>query len=93
MHTRNGRSHRRFEFMLLPGEQPSDFDDPAQLGPCFTWYVGRDAHIVRGKATVESQQSLISRNLGEAVHHALIRHRAVRSLGLLLQAGLYEVKS
>ena len=27
MHTRNGRSHRRFEFMLLPGERPEDFAD------------------------------------------------------------------
>ena len=25
MHTRNGRSRRRFEFMLLPGERPEDF--------------------------------------------------------------------
>ena len=35
MHTRNGSTHRRFEFMLLPGERPEDFADEARAGSCW----------------------------------------------------------
>ena len=42
MHTRNGRLHRRFEFMLLPGESGEDFRDEARvwelLAPWMTPY-------------------------------------------------------
>jgi 2-polyprenyl-6-methoxyphenol hydroxylase-like FAD-dependent oxidoreductase/catechol 2,3-dioxygenase-like lactoylglutathione lyase family enzyme len=31
MHARNGRRHRRWEFMLLPEERASDFDEPARI--------------------------------------------------------------
>jgi 2-polyprenyl-6-methoxyphenol hydroxylase-like FAD-dependent oxidoreductase/catechol 2,3-dioxygenase-like lactoylglutathione lyase family enzyme len=48
MHTRNGRFHRRFEFMLLPGEQPSDFEDPARIWELLApWMAPADATIVR----------------------------------------------
>ena len=46
MHTRNGQHHRRFEFMLLPGERPEDFADEARvwelLAPWFTPEDGDD---------------------------------------------------
>jgi 2-polyprenyl-6-methoxyphenol hydroxylase-like FAD-dependent oxidoreductase len=31
MHARNGVRHRRFEFMLLPGESPADFEGEARV--------------------------------------------------------------
>ena len=48
MHSRNGRGHRRFEFMLLPGERPEDFDDPARVWELLAPWMGPDdATIVR----------------------------------------------
>jgi hypothetical protein len=48
MHTRNGRSHRRWEFMLLPGERPDDFDDPARVWELLSPWLGpRDAELTR----------------------------------------------
>ena len=42
MHTRNGRSHRRWEFMLLPDERPEDFDDPARVWELLSPWLGPD---------------------------------------------------
>ena len=42
MHTRNGRSHRRWEFMLLPDERPADFDDPARVWELLSPWLGPD---------------------------------------------------
>jgi 2-polyprenyl-6-methoxyphenol hydroxylase-like FAD-dependent oxidoreductase/catechol 2,3-dioxygenase-like lactoylglutathione lyase family enzyme len=48
MHTRNGRRHRRFEFMLLPGEQPADFADEARIWKLLEpWTTPADGRIVR----------------------------------------------
>jgi 2-polyprenyl-6-methoxyphenol hydroxylase-like FAD-dependent oxidoreductase len=48
MHTRNGRHHRRFEFMLLPGERPEDFSDPARVWSMLApWFTPEDGTIVR----------------------------------------------
>ena len=48
MHTRNGRFHRRFEFMLLPGERPEDFADEARVWPLLApWFAPEDGTIVR----------------------------------------------
>jgi 2-polyprenyl-6-methoxyphenol hydroxylase-like FAD-dependent oxidoreductase len=48
MHTRNGRSHRRFEFMLLPGERPEDFADRARIWPLLEpWFTPEDGTVVR----------------------------------------------
>lgn len=44
----SGPTHRRWEFMLLPGEQPTDFEDPdrvwALLAP---WYRPEDGTLTR----------------------------------------------
>jgi 2-polyprenyl-6-methoxyphenol hydroxylase-like FAD-dependent oxidoreductase len=48
MHTRNGRSHHRFEFMLLPGERPEDFADEARVWELLApWFEPVDGSLVR----------------------------------------------
>jgi 2-polyprenyl-6-methoxyphenol hydroxylase-like FAD-dependent oxidoreductase len=48
MHTRNGRSHRRWEFMLLPDEGPEDFADPARVWELLSPWLGpEDAELTR----------------------------------------------
>jgi 2-polyprenyl-6-methoxyphenol hydroxylase-like FAD-dependent oxidoreductase/catechol 2,3-dioxygenase-like lactoylglutathione lyase family enzyme len=48
MHTRNGRRHRRFEFMLLAGEQSADFaEQPAIWQLLEPWTTPADGRIVR----------------------------------------------
>ena len=48
MHIRLGRRHRRFEFMLLPGEQPDDFADETRIWELLApWMTPADGQIVR----------------------------------------------
>jgi 2-polyprenyl-6-methoxyphenol hydroxylase-like FAD-dependent oxidoreductase/catechol 2,3-dioxygenase-like lactoylglutathione lyase family enzyme len=48
MHTRNGRRHRRFEFMLLPGERAEDFADESRIWQLLEpWTSPVDGRIVR----------------------------------------------
>jgi 2-polyprenyl-6-methoxyphenol hydroxylase-like FAD-dependent oxidoreductase len=48
MHTRNGQSHRRFEFMLLPGERAEDFSDEARVWELLApWFTPADGALVR----------------------------------------------
>ena len=50
---RNGARHRRWEFMLLPGEQAGDFDDPARVWKLLAPYMApEDGTLVR-KAVYE----------------------------------------
>jgi 2-polyprenyl-6-methoxyphenol hydroxylase-like FAD-dependent oxidoreductase len=42
MHTRNGQTHRRWEFMLLPGERPEDFRDPERVWDLLSPWLGPD---------------------------------------------------
>jgi 3-(3-hydroxy-phenyl)propionate hydroxylase len=44
----SGRRHRRWEFMLLPHEQPSDFEDPARVWSLLEpWYRPQDGPLTR----------------------------------------------
>ncbi len=44
----SGPSHRRWEFMLLPGERPADFDDPARVWALLEpWYGPDDGALTR----------------------------------------------
>lgn len=71
----NGRRHRRWEFMLLPGEQPEDFASPdvawTLLAP---WLTPDDATIVRhavyefGSAVAASMQRGRCFLVGDAAH-------------------------
>lgn len=48
MHTRNGRSHRRFEFMLLPNESADDFSGDVHAWELLApWMTPADGEIVR----------------------------------------------
>jgi 2-polyprenyl-6-methoxyphenol hydroxylase-like FAD-dependent oxidoreductase/catechol 2,3-dioxygenase-like lactoylglutathione lyase family enzyme len=48
MHTRNGRRHRRFEFMLMPGEHPEDFIDETRIWQLLEpWTTPADGRLVR----------------------------------------------
>lgn len=48
MHTRNGQSHRRWEFMLLPGERREDFADSARVWELLSPWLGPDdAELIR----------------------------------------------
>ena len=44
----SGPSHRRWEFMLLPGEQPADFEDPDRVWALLEpWYRPEDGALTR----------------------------------------------
>jgi 2-polyprenyl-6-methoxyphenol hydroxylase-like FAD-dependent oxidoreductase len=44
----NGRRHRRWEFMLLPGEQPEDFDDQSRIWAMLEpWMAPGEGRILR----------------------------------------------
>jgi 2-polyprenyl-6-methoxyphenol hydroxylase-like FAD-dependent oxidoreductase len=44
----SGPSHRRWEFMLLPGEEPSDFEDPDRVWALLEpWYRPEDGALTR----------------------------------------------
>jgi 2-polyprenyl-6-methoxyphenol hydroxylase-like FAD-dependent oxidoreductase len=48
MHSRNGRRHRRFEFMLLPGEYADDFADEERVWELLEpWFAPSDGVLVR----------------------------------------------
>jgi 2-polyprenyl-6-methoxyphenol hydroxylase-like FAD-dependent oxidoreductase len=48
MHARIGQHHRRFEFMLLPGERPEEFADEARAWELLApWFTPQDGEIVR----------------------------------------------
>jgi 2-polyprenyl-6-methoxyphenol hydroxylase-like FAD-dependent oxidoreductase/catechol 2,3-dioxygenase-like lactoylglutathione lyase family enzyme len=75
MHTRNGRRHRRFEFMLLPGETPQEFADEARIWDLLDpWTTPADGRIVRSAVyefrgrlaqTMRSGRALLA---GDAAH-------------------------
>jgi 2-polyprenyl-6-methoxyphenol hydroxylase-like FAD-dependent oxidoreductase/catechol 2,3-dioxygenase-like lactoylglutathione lyase family enzyme len=75
MHTRNGRRHRRFEFMLVPGEQAEDFADEARIWELLEpWTTPADGRIVRSAVyefrgrlaqTMRSGRALLA---GDAAH-------------------------
>ncbi len=74
-HIRSGTRHRRFEFMLLPGENPADFENPAcaweLLAP---WFTPADGTLIR-HAVYEFRSMLAERMrdgrallVGDAAH-------------------------
>jgi 2-polyprenyl-6-methoxyphenol hydroxylase-like FAD-dependent oxidoreductase len=60
MHSRNGRRHRRFEFMLLPGECAEDFADEERVWELLSpWFTPTDGALVR-RAVYEFRGRLAS---------------------------------
>lgn len=47
-HVQSGPRHRRWEFMLLPGEKPEDFDDPGRVWSLLEpWFKPEDGPLTR----------------------------------------------
>jgi 2-polyprenyl-6-methoxyphenol hydroxylase-like FAD-dependent oxidoreductase len=46
-HVRSGAGHRRWEFMLLPGERAEDFDEARAWGLLAPWFTPRDGELLR----------------------------------------------
>jgi 2-polyprenyl-6-methoxyphenol hydroxylase-like FAD-dependent oxidoreductase len=71
----SGPSHRRWEFMLLPGEQPADFNDPDRVWALLEpWYRPEDGSLTRS-AVYEFRSMLADRMrtgrvllVGDAAH-------------------------
>jgi 2-polyprenyl-6-methoxyphenol hydroxylase-like FAD-dependent oxidoreductase len=74
-HVRSGARHRRFEFMLLPGEDPADFEDPARAWELLApWFRPADGTLTR-HAVYEFRSMLAERMrdgrallVGDAAH-------------------------
>src|ERR1039458_1899178 len=74
-HVRSGTRHRRFEFMLLPGEDPADFEDPARAWELLApWFRPADGPLTR-HAVYEFRSMLAERMrdgrallVGDAAH-------------------------
>jgi 2-polyprenyl-6-methoxyphenol hydroxylase-like FAD-dependent oxidoreductase len=71
----SGPRHRRWEFMLLPHEQPSDFEDPERVWSLLEeWYTRQDGPLTR--STVYEFQSMVTERMcdgrvlivGDAAH-------------------------
>ena len=74
-HIRSGTRHRRFEFMLLPGEDQADFEDPAQAWELLApWFMPADGTLIR-HTVYEFRSMLVERMrdgrallVGDAAH-------------------------
>jgi 2-polyprenyl-6-methoxyphenol hydroxylase-like FAD-dependent oxidoreductase len=74
-HVQSGPRHRRWEFMLLPGEEPAEFDDPARVWTLLEpWYRPKDGPLTR--SAVYEFRSMLSNEMrqgrvllvGDAAH-------------------------
>jgi 2-polyprenyl-6-methoxyphenol hydroxylase-like FAD-dependent oxidoreductase len=74
-HMQSGPRHRRWEFMLLPGEQTTDFEDPARVWSLLEpWYTPEDGPLTR--STVYEFRSMLANEMraghvllaGDAAH-------------------------
>jgi len=74
-HVRSGTRHRRFEFMLLPGEDPADFEDATRAWELLApWFTPADGTLIR-HAVYEFRSMLAERMrdgrallVGDAAH-------------------------
>jgi 2-polyprenyl-6-methoxyphenol hydroxylase-like FAD-dependent oxidoreductase len=87
----SGPRHRRWEFMLLPDEQPGDFDDPEQVWALLEpWYRPEDGPLTR--STVYDFRSMVADQMRKG--HALIvgdaAHLTPPFLGQGLCSGLRD---
>ena len=87
----SGPRHRRWEFMLLPDEQPGDFDDPGRVWALLEpWYRPEDGPLTR--STVYDFRSMVADQMRRG--HVLIvgdaAHLTPRFLGQGLCSGLRD---
>jgi len=87
----SGPRHRRWEFMLLPHEQPSDFDDPEQVWALLEpWYRPKDGPLTR--STVYEFRSMVADHMrnGRALIVGDAAHLTPPFLGQGLCSGLRD---
>jgi 2-polyprenyl-6-methoxyphenol hydroxylase-like FAD-dependent oxidoreductase len=87
----SGPRHRRWEFMLLPHEQPADFEDPERVWALLEpWYRPEDGPLTR--STVYEFRSVVADQMRK--HHVLIvgdaAHLTPPFLGQGLCSGLRD---
>jgi 2-polyprenyl-6-methoxyphenol hydroxylase-like FAD-dependent oxidoreductase/catechol 2,3-dioxygenase-like lactoylglutathione lyase family enzyme len=90
-HVQSGPRHRRWEFMLLPGEQATDFADPARVWSLLEpWFRPEDGALTR--SAVYEFRSMVADRMRDG--HALIvgdaAHLTPPFLGQGLCAGLRD---
>ena len=90
-HVQTGPRHHRWEFMLLPDEQPQDFDDPARVWSLLEpWYQSHDGPLTR-TAVYEFRSMLAERmREGRALIVGDAAHLTPPFLGQGLGAGLRD---
>jgi len=94
MQTRNGRSHRRFEFMLLPGERAEDFAQEATVWQLLApWMTPEDGVIVR-HAVYEFRARLAqTMNAGRALLVGDAAHTMPPFMGQGLNSGVRDASA
>ena len=90
-HVQSGPRHRRWEFMLLPGERPEDFDDPARVWSLLEpWFTPEDGSLTR--STVYEFRSMLAERMhdGRVLLAGDAAHLTPPFLGQGLCAGLRD---
>ena len=90
-HVQSGPRHHRWEFMLLPGERPEDFDDPERVWSLLEpWYRPDDGPLTR-TAVYEFRSMLAERmRAGRALLVGDAAHLTPPFLGQGLCSGLRD---
>jgi 2-polyprenyl-6-methoxyphenol hydroxylase-like FAD-dependent oxidoreductase len=90
-HVHSGPRHHRWEFMLLPGERPEDFDDPERVWALLEpWYRPDDGPLTR-TAVYEFRSMLAERmRAGRALLVGDAAHLTPPFLGQGLGSGLRD---
>jgi 2-polyprenyl-6-methoxyphenol hydroxylase-like FAD-dependent oxidoreductase/catechol 2,3-dioxygenase-like lactoylglutathione lyase family enzyme len=86
----SGPRHRRWEFMLLPGEQPADFDEDRAWSLLASWYRPEDGPLTR--STVYEFRSMLAEQMrkGRALLVGDAAHLTPPFLGQGLCSGLRD---